>query len=198
MKFDSSPLRKEYLSSIDKLVKKNPSKINNKPNKDDLLILTEKDFKDYNINNEKCNGFTLKGKQCTNKAIKSKKYCKKHIQKFRLEKPEECAICCESLEDTHLPLSCSHWIHRNCIIKWGKDQCPICRQKIKISTAERKKMKQNGNNIDNEEIEEEIEFPQGFMEYLQLIIRSISNNFDVQLNEETLQQFFIIDVNEEN
>ena len=75
----------------------------------DPLILTEKDFCFYNKNNC-CNGITQKNKQCKNKIYnpsnKDGKYCKIHHKKFRLEKPNECPVCFETLDNVKIPLSC--------------------------------------------------------------------------------------------
>ena len=47
----------------------------------------------------------------------------------------ECPVCVESIIDT-MPLSCGHWICRTCIVKSGKNKCPLCRQNVTISTQE--------------------------------------------------------------
>jgi hypothetical protein len=99
---------------------------------------------DSNKNDKKdntCQGLTLRKKKCLKKSIKGEKYCKIHKDKFKLEKPEDCIVCMENLKYNSLPLSCSHWVCRKCIIKWGKDICPVCRSKIKLSSRERKSMK---------------------------------------------------------
>jgi hypothetical protein len=55
-------------------------------------------------------------------------YCSKHAHTYRLEKPEDCPICLEKIsEETERPLSCGHWIHKNCFNKCQSNNCPICR-----------------------------------------------------------------------
>ena len=58
---------------------------------------------------------------------------------FTCEKPSECPVCYEELEDLK-PLSCGHWVHKNCIIKSKKDKCPMCREKVKLTRREREEM----------------------------------------------------------
>ncbi len=58
---------------------------------------------------------------------------------FVCEKPSECPVCYESLE-TDNALSCGHWVHKSCIIKSKKDNCPMCRQKVKLTRREREDM----------------------------------------------------------
>lgn len=58
---------------------------------------------------------------------------------FVCEKPSECPVCYEALE-TDKALSCGHWVHKSCIIKSKKDNCPMCRQKIKLTRREREDM----------------------------------------------------------
>lgn len=169
---------------------------------EDVLILNENDFRIYKEEESKCTGFTLKGKPCKNKICKASndlKYCKMHLKKFRLEKPEECPICTESLENEHVPLSCCHWVHRECVVNWGKDQCPVCRAKIKLTSKEWKKIEMNRKPPEDDGdfggYEDEIEYPPQFFEYLSSIIRTVSENFtDSDIDERVFQQFFIIDM----
>jgi hypothetical protein len=55
---------------------------------------------------------------------------------FRLDRPEDCPICTESLAGERQPLSCGHWVHRKCILQW-KDECPICKAKVRLTKRER-------------------------------------------------------------
>jgi hypothetical protein len=47
------------------------------------------------------------------------------------EKPDECIICYEKLEETS-PLQCGHWLHVSCVEKHFKPECPICRAPLQI------------------------------------------------------------------
>ncbi len=84
----------------------------------------------------KCCGITQTGKQCCNNSIKDKNYCHLHELQFKYPKPTECPICTDELDTNAQPLSCGHWVHRKCILKW-KDECPICRATIKLTKKER-------------------------------------------------------------
>ena len=155
---------------------------------DDILILTEKDLCFYDA--KTCCGTTLKGKSCKNKVYQNYDYCKTHYEKFRLEKPDECPVCMESLNDVKVPLSCSHWVHRKCILNWGKSNCPVCRAEIKLTANERKKMyKKSIKHNDND-----IVLPQQLIEFMEALIYSFPEairdeftfNVDVQDNSITL------------
>lgn len=98
-----------------------------------------------------CQGLTQKGCECKIRPKKGHIYCKRHEYQCRFPRPVECPICMESLDQVRIPLSCSHWIHPDCIVKWGKEQCPVCRQsislpwefKFKLRQQEARKRKQN-------------------------------------------------------
>jgi len=50
-----------------------------------------------------------------------------------VEKPEDCSICCESLDNQPDPLNCGHWVHDHCLavsIKHGNYTCPLCRAPV--------------------------------------------------------------------
>ena len=58
-------------------------------------------------------------------------YCEDHEYKYRLEKPEDCAVCMEHIsEQTETPLECGHWFHKQCLIETNKYICPMCRQPL--------------------------------------------------------------------
>jgi len=50
----------------------------------------------------------------------------------RLERPDECAVCMESLRRVGRPLACGHWIHPACMRRAARAMpgsgCPMCRQ----------------------------------------------------------------------
>ena len=58
---------------------------------------------------------------------------------FVCEKPSECPVCYEPLNEVKA-LSCGHWVHKSCIIKSKKDNCPMCRQKVKLTRREKEDM----------------------------------------------------------
>lgn len=110
-----------------------------------------------------CIGCTKAGKQCRKRPIKNSYYCKCHKSMFKFAKPDECSICFESMHDVQQPLSCGHWVHRSCILKW-KDECPICRTKIKVTTKEYRKL--------NRHYIEEV-FISDFYAYILLLLNSV-------------------------
>jgi hypothetical protein len=54
---------------------------------------------------------------------KSKPKRKLKIEKFE---KEDCVICISSVSKS-LP-ACGHWVHDECIVKWGVAKCPLCRK----------------------------------------------------------------------
>ena len=49
---------------------------------------------------------------------------------FIEQKPECCPICYDSFQSCDKPLSCGHYIHRNCIVLSKQTKCSICRSEI--------------------------------------------------------------------
>lgn len=96
-----------------------------------------------------CCGFTIKNDVCKKRVNDNEKYCNLHKYKYRLEKPEECAVCFESLESVHNPLQCGHYIHPECIIKSKKSICPICRADVKLYGKDYQQMLNNLKEDDN-------------------------------------------------
>lgn len=91
------------------------------------------------VDYSKCLGNTVSNKQCCNKPCKGSLYCCRHKHLFKYPKPDDCPVCTESLCDTPQPLSCGHWVHRSCIVRW-KDECPLCRSKIHLTKRERSRL----------------------------------------------------------
>jgi len=164
-----------------------------KDSHEDVLLITPQDMIRPLKKCKKCIGTTLKGKKCKNKIYRDFDYCKRHYNKFRLEKPTECPVCMESLDDVKIPLSCSHWVHRECIIKWGKDKCPVCRADIKLTIKERQKIHMN-NHRDNNTDNTDIVLPQQLIDFLDSFVTSFSDelpdgfilNVNIRDNEITL------------
>jgi hypothetical protein len=94
--------------------------------------------------------------RCKQDVICLSSFCKNHIKKYKQEKPVECAVCCESLLDEKHPLlNCGHWIHHSCILKSAKDECPLCRTKVKFTDQEKKELKKKTRESRIELYEEE-------------------------------------------
>ena len=90
-----------------------------------------------------CNGLTKKGLPCKKK-VKTGKYCFLHNKETKsetpkipvLEKPDDCIICTEPLNEKY-PLSpCGHWVHRNCQLQSGS-RCVFCRTEIDLTQVEK-------------------------------------------------------------
>lgn len=84
-----------------------------------------------------CHAITIKNQSCKNRSQKSKQYCHIHQNQYKLEKPEQCSICTESLTEKDKPQKCGHYFHNDCIKTWFQQhplgKCPICRKILKKS-----------------------------------------------------------------
>jgi uncharacterized Zn finger protein (UPF0148 family) len=94
---------------------------------------------------------------CKNKKSKlgNKSFCKKHNEKYKFDKPKDCPICLEKLNDKYPLLNCGHWIHHNCVIQSGKAECPICRTSVKFTREQKKEMNKQIMKRIQENLEEE-------------------------------------------
>lgn len=129
---------------------------------DETIYLTENDLQPELM----CFANTKKG-ICKRKCkTKDSKYCKLHEKFYKFEK-SECPVCMESLENEIKPLSCYHWVHRKCVIKWGKSNCPVCRSEI-VLTEKEKKLIEKDNVTDSYEITSQLR------EYIVSIVNSYS------------------------
>lgn len=85
------------------------------------------------INLLKCNGLSINGNvliKCEN--ISDKEYCPDHSHRYRLDKTDDCPICMDTIsKETETPLTCGHWVHKECLIPTNKHACPLCRQDMK-------------------------------------------------------------------
>lgn len=88
-----------------------------------------------------CLGVTKKGQRCLNWVKDGSCYCRLHTPDFKESKPSECPVCVESFgsEDTHL--ECGHWVHKACVVKSGKAECPMCRRRLtRLSRSDKDEM----------------------------------------------------------
>jgi hypothetical protein len=93
---------------------------------------------------------------CKNTGHQRYNFCKKHSIQFKFDKPEECCVCLEKLKNEKYPLrDCGHWIHHNCVILTGKDECPCCRGKVKLTKEQQTSLNEVKNKNKKEKLEEE-------------------------------------------
>lgn len=52
-------------------------------------------------------------------------------------KSEECPVCLEGFTNGDKPLDCGHWIHKKCVEKHFKPECPVCRKPLNIKVKGR-------------------------------------------------------------
>lgn len=83
--------------------------------------------------NHKCDGFNIDGNKLVKcKNMSDKHYCPEHQHRYRLEKPDDCPVCMDTISNsTETPLECGHWIHKECLIPTELHICPVCRQSMK-------------------------------------------------------------------
>lgn len=70
-----------------------------------------------------------KKKEAKEAKKKLKEKVKEAVKKFVSDK-EDCAVCIDPVDK---PLFCGHWVHMNCVVRSGKDECPVCRGKIPMN-----------------------------------------------------------------
>jgi len=79
---------------------------------------------------EQCKHLLKSGAQCKLYTRKKNGLCWHHQPAApapRFERPEHCSVCYASLHQTKHPLSCGHWVHKSCIVKTRRAECPMCR-----------------------------------------------------------------------
>lgn len=88
-----------------------------------------------------CVSKTKRGTRCRRRVTVSDKIeistplCHIHSlseNKFNLEKPNECPVCYESLDNVEKPIICGHWLHESCITRHFRSECPVCRCPLDI------------------------------------------------------------------
>ena len=99
-----------------------------------ILEMKNEYINEFHLKN-KCNALLIDGyvtKKCKNYTNSNDKFCCHHKEQYKFEKPSECSICFDTLDDKEIPLSCGHWFHKSCIQQIKKDTCPLCRKKLSI------------------------------------------------------------------
>ena len=80
------------------------------------------------------------GRKCKRIKFKDFQFCRIHLKNmkpiYNLPREDTCIICTEEYKKTEPPLLCGHYIHRRCIVQWGKEECPICRNYIPLTKKE--------------------------------------------------------------
>jgi len=98
---------------------------------------------------------------------------------FQSEKPQDCPVCFESLDNENKTLSCGHWVHIDCVIKSKKDCCPLCRQTVKLSLEEQYRLQELQH-------QEKIEVPRLALneEFNRVVSIYIQNYIDMDIDED--------------
>jgi hypothetical protein len=98
---------------------------------------------------------------------------------FQAEKPQDCPVCFESLDNENKTLSCGHWVHTECVIKSKKDCCPLCRQTVKLSLEDQYRLQELQH-------QEQREQPRIALneEFNRVVSRYIQNYIDMDIDEE--------------
>jgi Ring finger domain len=84
-------------------------------------------------------------------------YCGYHKKQYSLEKPDECAVCLEDIGN-EIPWECGHYIHRGCITRSLKAQCPICRTELALTKEEMNEIEKRNGKAEQEQYDESFEF----------------------------------------
>ena len=104
-----------------------------------------------------CNYWLTRSKRtCRNKVYNSSIKCKLHVDKNVYDIPETCIVCCEKFTIDDSPFECGHWVHIDCIYKSCKQECPICRTPIKLTTHQQSRFNKHVNKRYQQENEDTI------------------------------------------
>ncbi len=129
--------------------------------------------------------------------------CEEHQKKVNTyEKPDECIICVEEFDKENcIPLfPCCHWVCKNCVIKTGKKECPICRQQVILSSTDSKKCEKVYEKQIREKNLQQLQEDRRIAENLQRQIMNEVNQMDrgrngeieIEINAGNVQQIFEI------
>jgi hypothetical protein len=122
--------------------------LNKQPLIDAILSeMKNEDITEFSIKN-KCNALVINGlitKKCLNEIDDNESFCCHHKEQYKFDKPNECSICFESLDNKQIPLNCGHWFHKSCIHNTKKHTCPLCRKKLSIKEIKYFELKDSFN-----------------------------------------------------
>lgn len=104
--------------------------------------------------------------------------CKEHSKVLTVfEKPEECPICLEKFSSEIPLIPCNHWICQECVIKTGKNECPVCRTIVDFDGQNKKKMEKSMKKRDKELKEEQENNDREFARTLQQQLNGITRMY---------------------
>lgn len=128
-KISFSALKKMKLAQLRTLAKENKLKKYSKLKKDELIEMIKEHIMDDETESlSRCCALVYEDNDLVTCGIKStEKYCSVHRERYKLEKPEDCAVCLCELNEKVIPLNCGHWFHKECIIPTNIHSCPMCR-----------------------------------------------------------------------
>lgn len=136
--------------------------------------------------------------RCKNITKNTCGYCRWHEklysdnEKFLEDRPQECPVCYNKLCQVTRPLSCGHYVHKSCVIKSGKSECPICRKYIPNLLNKNKSDigDDTNNNSDNDDSPVlEIEIPNEYINFSVLLFQIYSKIFANRFGSLNLQDF---------
>lgn len=107
------------------------------------------DFKSF-CQTFRCSYVMKNNERCPLRSQNSSKYCSKHYSTY--ERESECPVCMGKVYKVLRP--CEHWVCKDCIIKSGKPECPICRKHVTLSKKERDLLRKEAH-INRKKKEEE-------------------------------------------
>jgi hypothetical protein len=162
------------------------------------LIFEECNGYNYNCKNKNIEKCTDTGSYCLN----NKYYCNKHSKNYKLEIPEECAICTENIcEKTEIPLYCGHWFHLTCCKHLSKFECPLCRKNLEYNEIDRFLKLKNMNCLDEHNSKFTLRIPENilniqedgvsFVQLLYLNIKRLYTRLNLNCNSDKINRIML-------
>ena len=89
-----------------------------------------------NNNDKRCTAITHSKTRCKLNKGDNNDYCHRHQYIYRYTNDNICPVCTEKIHHKVPVLKCGHRIHKICIYRSMKLECPICRAVVTLNTKE--------------------------------------------------------------
>lgn len=85
---------------------------------------------------------------------------------------EPCVVCLCEVESKKSPLPCGHWVHRDCVVRSQRPECPCCKHPIILTRSEHKTREElQYLQPESDDVEFGVLTAEGSDEFLDIIMR---------------------------